>query len=84
MPDLSRKVMFPFLVTKARPVPNGGKRSFDVNCYRWVIIHDNSNKMFLDSYDDQEKPKRKGFSQNSRTPSLKSEIVFPPLSDLKI
>ena len=47
--DLVRKVMFPFLVKEARPVPNGAKRSFDVNCYGWMIIDDNSNKIFLNS-----------------------------------
>jgi hypothetical protein len=47
--DLVRKVMFPFLAKEARPVPNAARRSFDVNCHGWMIIHDNSNKIFLDS-----------------------------------
>ena len=58
MLDLARKVMFPFLVIKARLVPNGGKRSFDVNCYRWMIIHDNSDKTFLNSNNDSRKAER--------------------------
>jgi hypothetical protein len=32
----------------------------------------------LNSNDYKEKPKQKRFSQNSRIPSLKSQIVFPP------
>jgi hypothetical protein len=62
---------------RARPVPNGAKHSFDVNCYRWMAIHDNSKKTFSISDDDSEKPKEKGISQNSRNPSAKSEIGFP-------
>jgi len=41
-----------------------------------MTIPDNSNKTFSSSSDDQEKPKVKGFSQNSRKPSAKSEIVL--------
>jgi hypothetical protein len=47
-----------------------------------MIIHDNSNKIFSNSNDDTEEPKQKGFSQNSRTPSAKSEMGFPLSSGL--
>jgi hypothetical protein len=70
--------------TRARPVPNGGRRSSDVNCEGWMIIHVNSNKVFSDSNPDQEDPREKRFSQNSRNPSAISEIVFLFFSGLKM
>src|SRR4030042_3223361 len=69
---------------RARPVPNGGKYSLDVNCDRWMIIHVNSNKIFLNSNNDWENPEEKGFSQNSRNPSAIGEIVFPFFYGLEI
>jgi hypothetical protein len=45
------KIMISLMMSEARPVPNGAKRFFDVNCYRERIIDDNSNKIFSNSND---------------------------------
>ena len=49
--DAAAKIMIPLIISDARPVPNGAKRFFDVNCYRERIIDDNSNKIFSNSND---------------------------------
>jgi hypothetical protein len=49
--DAAAKIMIPLIMSNARPVPNGAKRFFDVNCYRERIIDVNSNKIFSNSND---------------------------------